>query len=49
MNMPDLGLGEFAEAEAAVLEVVRDHLSWWPHRRWRRAFPGGAAPDRHVQ
>jgi hypothetical protein len=49
MNMPDLGLGELAEAEAAFLEVVRDHLSWWPHRRWRRAFPGGAASDRHVQ
>lgn len=37
MNMPDLGLGELAPAEAAFLETVADHLSWWPHRRWRRA------------
>jgi hypothetical protein len=37
MNMPDLGLGELAFAEATFLETVADHLSWWPHRRWRRA------------
>jgi hypothetical protein len=36
MNMPDLGLGELAPVEAAFLAVVADHLSLWPHRRWRR-------------
>jgi hypothetical protein len=36
MNMPDLGLGQLATAEAAFLAAVGDHLSWWPHRRWRR-------------
>jgi hypothetical protein len=36
MNMPDLGLGQLAAPEATFLAAVADHLSWWPHRRWRR-------------
>lgn len=35
MNMPDLGLGDLARAEATFLQAVADHLSWWPHRRWK--------------
>lgn len=29
-NMPDLGLAELVHAEGAILDVVADHLSWWP-------------------
>lgn len=36
MNMPELGLAQLASAETVFLDTVAGHLSWWPHRRWRR-------------